>query len=119
MIKFAFTTIILLSTANSYLFGSAKRKAPQLSKTCAPVAVKNDFLGHLPQFKGKQYVSPEFSFDIDEVGQISNVVRKRSSGDSEFDEALSQAIGKWKYKPQPGCGVRSSTINISIQFLAK
>jgi TonB family protein len=113
----AWTTVFLLSLC-SHVAGSTPKQKKSDSRACAPIAVKNQFPEHLPGFKGKKYISPIISFDIGEAGDVSNVAVKRSSGDADFDASLKKAVEGWKYKPQPGCGVRSSEISISVHFVA-
>jgi TonB family protein len=107
--------IVLMMLVHGWSPGLAQ-KVPN-PKKCAPIATKSDFNGSLPQFKGKKYVSPVIAFDIDEAGTVSNVVVKRGSGDRDFDSALKDAIANWKYKPQPGCGIRNSEMIFSIHFM--
>lgn len=115
----AWTTVLLLSVCSCIARSMPKQQKKSDARACAPIALKNQFPEHLPEFKGKKYVSPIISFDIGEAGEVSNVTVKRSSGDPDFDGSLKNAVEGWKYKPQSGCGIRSSEINISVHFVAK
>jgi len=53
--------------------------------------------------------SPTIKYVIQEDGTVSNATITRSSGLSDMDKKVFDAIARWKYKPRPaGCGAIES-----------
>jgi TonB family protein len=62
--------------------------------------------------------SPTVKYLIQEDGTVSNATITRSSGLSDMDKKLLDAIAKWKYKPRTsGCGAIEIEMAITIDLL--
>jgi TonB family protein len=69
----------------------------------------------LPSESHKQ--SPTVKYLVQEDGTVSNATITRSSGLSDLDKKLLDAIAKWKYKPRTsGCGVIETEMVVIIDL---
>jgi len=67
--------------------------------------------------EGEKYRNaPIVAFDIDPVGNVKNLRLVSSSGIKDIDTKLLEAVGQWRYEPQPGCGTGSIEMSVSIHF---
>jgi len=69
----------------------------------------------LPNESYKQ--GPIVKYLIQEDGTVSDVTITRSSGLSDMDKKIIDAIARWKYKPRPaGCGVIETEMSVTIDL---
>ena|ERR1700689_2992661 len=60
--------------------------------------------------------APVVKFQISEDGAVLQAKIVRSSGVSDIDTKVLEAVTKWKYKPRPGCGVLNSETSVLIRW---
>jgi TonB family protein len=60
--------------------------------------------------------APVVSFQIHEDGSVTDAKIVRSSGVRDIDKKLLEAVANWKYKPNPGCGVVSTEMTVTIDW---
>ena len=100
----------------------AKQSQKQLAAKCTPRLVKQPSYGFDDDQpvvrKGERSTgySPLVTFEVQESGELTNVVLKRSSGYSRIDRRAVDWVKATKYKARPGCGVIESTMTVDIHF---
>ncbi|MGH7868609.1 MAG: energy transducer TonB family protein [Candidatus Dormibacteraceae bacterium] len=60
--------------------------------------------------------SPLVTFEIQESGEVTNAVLKRSSGYSRIDRGALAWVKGTKYNRRPGCGVIETSMTVDIHF---
>jgi TonB family protein len=61
--------------------------------------------------------SPLVRYQIEEDGTVTNVALARSSGVSDIDKKVVEAIAHWKYKTRPkGCGQIETSMTVTIDW---
>ena len=59
------------------------------------------------QFKNR---TPKISYVVEEDGTVRDVKVVVGTGSAKLDSALVKSVQSWKYKPQPGCVISTSTV---------
>lgn len=89
---------------------------PECTKT---IRVKGSFPnGPFKTLPGESYKgSPGLKYIIREDGTVSDAAITRSSGVSDIDKEILDAIAQWKYKSRPaGCGVIETETTVTIHW---
>jgi TonB family protein len=89
---------------------------PECTKT---IRVKGSFPnGPFKTLPGESYKgSPGLKYIIQEDGTVSDATITRSSGVSDIDKEILDAIAQWKYKSRPaGCGVIETETTVTIHW---
>lgn len=117
-----FTAImaIFLATGAAHLKPKSSQQEYD-ARRCAPKLLKErprrgvDERIHIG--KGEKYKnSPVVAFQIQESGEVTNVVLKRSSGVANIDAHALASIRGLKFNKRPGCGVVESQGDVLIHF---
>jgi TonB family protein len=64
---------------------------------------------------GESYrATPVLRVDIEETGDVTNVLILEQSGIKRLDTLLLKNVAQWKYAPRPACGVLESNIAVTM-----
>lgn len=90
-------------------------------KACATMKLLTRADFGLKEFKVKENETyrhaPVVSYSIDADGNVIDPHLMRSSGISDIDIKLLNAIKHWKYKPRPHCPVIDTQMSVTIDLL--
>jgi TonB family protein len=113
------TAILLLLVSLAIICPSDSAQEKKVLSECAATHREHGSIPGKP-FKfgpGESYKrSPVVKFRISEDGGVSQAKIVRSSGVSDIDEKVLEAITKWKYKARPGCGVLDSEMSVLVHW---
>jgi TonB family protein len=113
------TAILLLVVCIAIICPADNAQEKKVPPECAAAHRAHGSIPDKP-FKfgpGESYKrAPVVKFQINEDGAVSQAKIVRSSGVSDIDAKVLEAITKWKYKPRPGCGVLDSEMSVLIHW---
>jgi TonB family protein len=108
--------MLLLAEGMLLTHASAIEHSEKTQQVCKPPIAANSashplaFVPKKVQDKRFKNRYPKLTYTIAEDGSVNSVKVIEGTGSPEVDAGLVKSIQSWKYKPQPGCVLDTSTV---------